>query len=77
MYIDEMTSLDIAGTRERRSGVGLRAVASLRLLVEQLESLQVDRARQLGWSWSQIANELAYPNRPRIKARRGRLDKKE
>ena len=37
---------------------GLRAVASLRRLVEQLESLQVDRARDLGWSWAQIANEL-------------------
>ena len=29
--------------------VGLRAVASLRLLAEQLESLHVDRARDLGW----------------------------
>ena len=38
--------------------VGLRAVASLRRLVEQLESLQVDRARDLGWSWSQIATDL-------------------
>ena len=37
---------------------GLRAVASLRRLVEQLESLQVDRARDLGWSWAQIASEL-------------------
>jgi hypothetical protein len=37
---------------------GLRAVASLRLLTEQLESLQVDRARDLGWSWAQIAAEL-------------------
>ena len=38
--------------------VGLRAVASLRRLAEQLESLQVDRARDLGWSWAQIAGEL-------------------
>lgn len=38
--------------------MGLRAVASLRHLVEKLESLQVDRARDLGWSWSQIAVEL-------------------
>jgi hypothetical protein len=37
---------------------GLRAVASLRRLAEQLESLQVDRARDLGWSWAQIAAEL-------------------
>ena len=38
--------------------VGLRAVASLRRLAEQLESLQVDRARDLGWSWARIAAEL-------------------
>lgn len=38
--------------------IGLRAVASLRHLTEQLESLQVDRARDLGWSWAQIATEL-------------------
>jgi hypothetical protein len=38
--------------------IGLRAVASLRLLAEQLESLQVDRARDQGWSWAQIAAEL-------------------
>jgi hypothetical protein len=38
--------------------VGLRAVASLRRLAEQLESLQVDRARDLGWSGAQIAAEL-------------------
>ena len=35
--------------------VGLRAVASLRALVESVEELQVRRARELGWSWQQIA----------------------
>ncbi len=54
-----MTSIDIAGAAASRDPeVGLKAVASLRRLVEQLESLQVDRARDLGWSWSQIATEL-------------------
>ncbi len=38
--------------------VGLAAVAALRRLVEQLEVLQVDHARQLGWSWQQIADGL-------------------
>lgn len=38
--------------------IGLRAVASLKRLAEKLESLQVDRARSLGWSWAQIAAEL-------------------
>ncbi|MDQ2814248.1 MAG: hypothetical protein M3Z75_20860 [Actinomycetota bacterium] len=37
---------------------GLRAVASLRGLLEQLEALQVDHARQLGWSWQEIAGLL-------------------
>lgn len=38
--------------------VALRAVASLRALTEQLEILQVDRARHLGWSWQEIADRL-------------------
>ena len=37
---------------------GLHAVAALRRLVEQLEVLHVDRARGLGWSWQEIADEL-------------------
>lgn len=38
--------------------VGLRAVASLRALIEAVEELQVRRARELGWSWQQIAAPL-------------------
>lgn len=38
--------------------VGLRAVAALRTLLEQLEALQVDNARGVGWSWQEIAREL-------------------
>lgn len=38
--------------------VGLRAVASLRILLESLERLQVENARQRGWSWQQIADFL-------------------
>lgn len=37
---------------------GLTAVAALRRLVERLETLQVDHARALGWSWQQIAAAL-------------------
>jgi hypothetical protein len=54
-----MTSMDLAASAGSSDpAVGLRAVASLRRLAEQLESLQVDRARATGWSWSQIAVEL-------------------
>jgi hypothetical protein len=38
--------------------VGLRAVAALRRLLEQLESLQVRNARLTGWSWQEIAQAL-------------------
>ena len=38
--------------------LGLRSVAALRRLVEQLEALHVGRARVLGWSWQEIACEL-------------------
>lgn len=45
-----------AGNRD--PAVGLRAVTALRRLVEQLEALQVDNAREQGWSWQQIAAAL-------------------
>lgn len=38
--------------------VGLRAVFELRRLLEELERLHVDRARDQGWTWQSIANAL-------------------
>jgi hypothetical protein len=38
--------------------VGLRAVRSLRELADRLENLQVARARELRWSWQQVAEAL-------------------
>ena len=38
--------------------VGLRGVAALRRLLEQLESLHIRNARKQGWSWQEIADEL-------------------
>ncbi|MFN0284937.1 MAG: helix-turn-helix domain-containing protein [Kineosporiaceae bacterium] len=38
--------------------VGLRAVAALRRLLEQIETLQVANARARGWSWQDIAGAL-------------------
>lgn len=46
-----------AGTSQDPA-VGLRAVVALRRLVERLEALQVDNARRLGWSWTDIAVAL-------------------
>lgn len=37
---------------------GLRAVRSLRALADRLETLQVARARELGWSWQDVADAL-------------------
>jgi len=34
---------------------GLRAARALRELAERLEALQVQNARQRGWSWQEIA----------------------
>jgi hypothetical protein len=42
----------------RDPAVGLAAVASLRLLVDELETLHVANARSLGWSWQAIAGAL-------------------
>jgi predicted transcriptional regulator len=48
--VAEVTSEDPA--------VGLRAVASLRSLLEAVEELQVEAARERGWTWQQIASVL-------------------
>jgi IS30 family transposase len=37
---------------------GLAAVAALRRLVEELETLHVENARRNGWSWQAIADVL-------------------
>lgn len=37
---------------------GLRAVVTLRRLLERLEYLHVRRAREQGWSWQEIAGLL-------------------
>ncbi|MDI2131488.1 HTH domain-containing protein [Yinghuangia seranimata] len=58
-----------AGDRDPR--VGLRAVAALRRLLEQLESVQVRSARNHGWSWQEIATELGV-SRQAVHKKHGR-----
>jgi len=48
----------VAQTTSDDPEVGLRGVAALRTLLEVVEELQVQRARELGWSWQQIADLL-------------------
>jgi hypothetical protein len=45
-----------AGSKD--PAVGLQAVCALRSLLESLEALQVENARDKGWSWEQIASVL-------------------
>jgi hypothetical protein len=55
--MSEATKLaSAAGSKD--PAVGLRAVRALRDLLEDLEGLQVDNARRLGWPWEQIAQSL-------------------
>jgi hypothetical protein len=59
MLTDMEATLELAGNATSNDpDVGLRAVAALRGLTEQLEILQVDNARALGWSWEKIARQL-------------------
>ena len=51
--------LEIAeGAASTDPDIGLRAVAALRALAERLEILQVQSAREQGWSWQDIAARL-------------------
>ncbi len=53
------TTLEIAeGAASNDPDVGLRAVAALRALTERLEVLPGEKARELGWSWQDIAGRL-------------------
>ena len=51
--------------------VGLRAVRALRRLLEHLEEIQVRRARDLGWSWQDIAEVLGV-SRQAVHKKHGR-----
>ena len=55
--MSQTTKLATAASSQDPS-VGLRAVASLRVLVEDLQELQIDKARSQGWSWQEIASIL-------------------
>ena len=55
--VNELARLNDA-VDSRDPAVGLAAVAALRQLVEELEELHVDNARDLGWSWQAIARAL-------------------
>jgi DNA-binding NarL/FixJ family response regulator len=58
-YADGMSASELVDSGVSPDpAVGLRAVAALRRLVEQLEELQVRNARDHGWSWADIARQM-------------------
>jgi hypothetical protein len=62
MYVDAMQqdATQLAGDATSADpAVGLAGVASLRALLETLEQLQVENAREQGWAWQRIADSLA------------------
>ncbi|HEX9376396.1 MAG TPA: helix-turn-helix domain-containing protein [Actinomycetota bacterium] len=59
-----------AGNRDPK--VGLRAVAAMRRLLEQLEALQVQNARDMGWTWQDIAEALQVTKQAVHKKHAGR-----
>lgn len=56
-HVHEATKL-ARKAASRDPGIGLRAVAALRRLLDTLEQIQVDNARGHGWSWQEIADAL-------------------
>ena len=59
MLTDVGQATTLAGEASSRDpAIGLAAVASLRILLESLEELQVENARKLGWSWEEVGRAL-------------------
>ncbi|MCQ4041038.1 helix-turn-helix domain-containing protein [Streptantibioticus rubrisoli] len=57
--MDEDTPASLAGkVTNKDPAVGLQAVVALRRLLEELERLHVDNARDQGWTWQSIATAL-------------------
>lgn len=61
-----------AAASSKDPSVGLAAVASLRILLESLEELQVTNARAQGWSWQEIAAVLGVSKQAVHKKHRNR-----
>jgi hypothetical protein len=70
--VSDASELLGSGTNKDPS-VGLRAVAALRRLVELLEDLQVQNARDQGWSWADIAGAVGVSKQAMHKKHARRL----
>lgn len=60
--------------QETDPATGLRAVAALHRLAEQVEATHVAAARSAGWSWEQIG-ELLGVTRQSVHAKHGKQER--
>lgn len=67
------TSDPLGSGASQDPAVGLRAVVVLGRLVERLEDLQVQNARDHGWSWADIASAVGVSKQAIHKKHAGRL----
>jgi hypothetical protein len=59
MSAEKSPAADLVGqVTDKDPALGLQAVVSLRRLLEELERLHVDSARDQGWTWQSIATAL-------------------
>lgn len=59
MSAEESPTADLIGrVTDKDPALGLQAVVALRRLLEEVERLQVDNARDQGWTWQSIATAL-------------------
>jgi hypothetical protein len=59
MSAEKLPAADLVGQLTTKDpALGLQAVVALRRLLEELERLHVDNARDQGWTWQSIATAL-------------------
>jgi hypothetical protein len=59
MSAEEPPATVLAGqVTDKDPAIGLQAVVALRRLLEELERVHVDHAREQGWTWQSIATAL-------------------
>ena len=63
----------VAAGTSQDPAMGLRAVGGLRRLVEQLEALHVQAARDQGWSWAEVAAALGVSKQAVHKKHAGKV----
>lgn len=72
MLHDDATTLAARASRAQDPTEGLRAVAELRTMLDDLEARQVDRAVERDWSWAQIGRSLGISKQAAHRRHAGR-----